>query len=204
VADLLYQCTVCKNYHATVSLACACKETCLTKTDDRNVVDLYKYWKIDAIKADLDKKRHNFSVLITNHFSDFNIGSVIRNANAFLAREIFILGRRKYDNRGAVGTQHYEKIIHIDNLDQMPKSYFYVGFDDLPNAKEINDFTWPRDKHVVLCFGQETVGLSENVVKHCNEIVYIKQYGSVRSLNVGCASAIAMFDYTNRTKMLKV
>lgn len=191
--ELKYQCTSCKKYHDSISGAAECKTTC--QTDKRNIVDLYKYWTTDAIKAQLDTKRHNFSVLITNHFHDFNIGSVIRNSNAFLGKNLYILGRRKFDSRGAVGTNHYENIIHIDNIEDITGDNILVGFDDLPDAKPLDEYVWPKDKHVIMCFGQETVGLTADVVKECNELVYIRQFGSVRSLNVGCASAIAMFSY---------
>jgi len=188
-----FQCTSCKKYYETISQASDCKLTC--QSDKRNVIDVYKYWKTEAIKAELDKKRHNFSVLITNHFHDFNIGSVIRNSNAFLGKNVYILGRRKFDARGAVGTNHYENLVFIDDIREIAETNILVGFDDLPQAKPLDEFQWPQKKHVVMCFGQETVGLTSDVVSACQDIVYIRQFGSVRSLNVGCASAIAMFSY---------
>lgn len=176
-----------------ISESANCKKNC--QIDKRNVVNLYKYWTTENIKAHLDTKRHNFSIVITNHFCDFNIGSVIRNSNAFLGKNLYVLGRRKFDSRGAVGTNHYENIIHIDSTDEIVGDNVFVGFDDLPNAKDLDKYIWPRDKHVVMCFGQETVGLTADVVKVCNDLVYIRQFGSVRSLNVGVASGIAMFSY---------
>jgi tRNA G18 (ribose-2'-O)-methylase SpoU len=196
MTGIKYQCTSCKVYHNSVAEAANCKQTCLQ--DKRNVVDVYKYWKTEAIKAELDTKRHNFSVLITNHFHDFNIGSVIRNSNAFLGKNVYVLGRRKYDSRGAVGTNHYENIIHIENVSELPQDALIVGFDDLPNAKALDSYIWPQTKHVIMCFGQESVGLTDEVVKACRDIVYIRQFGSVRSLNVGCASAIAMYSYCHQ------
>lgn len=195
---LQYQCTVCKTIHPSAAAASVCKEKCLAKGDTRNVVDMYKYWKDDAIRAALDKKRHNFSVLITNDFHDFNIGSVIRNANAFLAAKVYILGKKKFDPRGAVGTHHYENLVNIDSMDELPIGCFTVGFDDIPSAKPIEFYKWPDTQHVIMCFGQETVGLSKVVVDRCNAMVYITQYGSVRSLNVGVASGIGMYSYCSQ------
>lgn len=171
----------------------------LTSTDNRNVLDVYKYWTTEAIKADLDTKRHNFSVLISNKFNDFNIGSVIRNANAFLAKEIIIYGRRKFDPRGTVGTVHYENFRHVKVVEELvfPDSVI-VGMDNIPSAKPIETFEWPKDKHVIMAFGQEQSGLPEEIINICHHMVYIRQYGSVRSLNVGCASAITMFDYCQK------
>ena len=167
--------------------------------DTRNVIDYYRYWTTEAVKADLDSKRHNFSVLITNKFNDFNIGSVIRNANAFLAKEVIIYGRRKFDPRGTVGTIHYENFRYVKVVEELsfPDSVI-VGMDNIPSAKPIETFEWPKDKHVIMAFGQEQAGLPEEIIKICHHMVYIRQYGSVRSLNVGCASAITMFDYCQK------
>lgn len=162
--------------------------------DNRNIIDHYKYWKTEAIKAELDVKRHDFSVLITNHFSDFNLGTVIRNCNAFLAKEIVILGRRAWDKRGAVGTNHYEKIKLLKTIEELNFNCPVIGIDNIEGAEPIDDFVWPSG-NFIMAFGQEDVGLIKEVLDVCNKIVYIRQYGSVRSLNVGCASAIAMQDY---------
>jgi tRNA G18 (ribose-2'-O)-methylase SpoU len=167
--------------------------------DPRNVIDYYKYWKTDAIKADLDQKRHNFSILISNKFTDFNIGSVIRNANAFLAREVFIYGRRQFDRRGTVGAHLYENLKVLREIEELsfPDSYV-IGVDNIGEAKAIETYEWPKDKHVIMVFGQEDIGLTDELKAICKEFIYIKQYGSVRSLNVGCASAITMFDYCRK------
>jgi tRNA G18 (ribose-2'-O)-methylase SpoU len=169
------------------------------KPDTRNVLDVYKYWSVDAIRADLDTKRNDFSILITNEFHDFNIGSIIRNANAFLAKEVIIFGRRKFDKRGTVGTHIYENLKHVRFIDDLvlPENSVIVGVDNIPEAVALETFEWPST-HVVLAFGQEQVGLPEEVKAICDRFVYIKQYGSVRSLNVGCASAIAMYDYCSK------
>jgi len=165
------------------------------RADRRNLIDLYKYWDEEAVKADLRTKHHNFSVLITNKFNDFNIGSVIRNANAFCAREVIVYGRKKYDKRGTVGAHLYTDIKHLRFDDELDlSSSVVVGVDNLPGAVPIETFQWPAE-HVIMAFGQETTGLTEEILAKCQHLIYIQQYGSVRSLNVGCASAIAMYSY---------
>lgn len=167
--------------------------------DTRNVLDYFKYWSVDAIRADLDERRHNFSVLVTNQFSDFNIGSVIRNANAFLAKEVIIFGRKKYDRRGTVGCHIYEHLKHVRRVEDLDfGESLVVGVDNVPNAQLIESFSWPHDRHVVIAFGQEDIGLIEEVSSRCHLMLYIQQYGSVRSLNVGCALAITMYDYCRK------
>jgi tRNA G18 (ribose-2'-O)-methylase SpoU len=170
------------------------------RDDPRNVIDVYKYWTTDAIKADLRTKHHNFSALITNKHHDFNIGTVIRCANAFCAKEVIIHGRKKYDKRGAVGAHLYTTMKHVRFTDDLDLGdSLVVGIDNLDGAVPIESFEWPKDRHVVMAFGQEQTGLTPDMVARCHHLVYIKQYGSVRSLNVGVAAGIAMYDYCKKT-----
>ena len=174
-------------------------ETTPQKTK-KAVIDYYQYWETEAIKADLDTKRHNFSVLCCHIQGDFNIGSVIRNANAFLASEVVIYGRKRWDRRGAVGTHNYTNLKYVkkdESLDWL-KDYHVVAMDNIPGAVPIDDYKWPEDKPVVMVFGEEGAGVHQNVLDLADDIVYIKQYGSTRSLNVGCASAVAMQDYCRK------
>jgi len=166
--------------------------------ENRNIIDIYHYWTNEAINLDLDNKRHKFGVLCSNLAYDFNIATIIRNNNAFLAKEVFIYGRRHWDRRGAVGTQHYSHIKHIKeekDLDLI-NGYTWVAIDNVAGAIPIDEYKWPENS--LMCLGQEQIGLPIEIMNRCKDKVYIKQYGSVRSLNVGCASAIAMFSYCNQ------
>lgn len=167
--------------------------------DTRNVIDFYKNWEMDAIRGDLDEKRHDFSILVANEINDFNLGTLVRNSNAFLSREVIIYGRRKWDRRGAVGTHLYENLKHVRHVEDLsfPSGPTFVGVDNIPGAVPLETFQWPSGP-VVMVFGQEGIGLTEDLLALCDHVVYIKQYGSVRSLNVGCASAIAMYDYCQK------
>ena len=142
-------------------------------------------------------KRNNFSVLISNLYNDFNISTVIRNCNAFLAKEVIVYGSKQWDRRGAVGTHNYQHLKYIKDLSELNDSYI-IGVDNLPGSVAIETFDWPKDKHIVIAFGQEQVGLPQEILDICKSLVYIRQYGSVRSLNVGCASSIAMYDYCRK------
>ena len=173
--------------------------------EKRNIIDYYAYWKTDAIKADMDDKRHNFSVVCVNFGVDFNIGSVIRNANAFLAKEVVLLGRKKWDRRGAVGTHNYLNFKHVKTIDDFATWLktltipHVVAVDNTPDATPINEFVWGSHRtHTVMVFGQEDIGIPEDVKKLCPNTIYIPQYGSVRSLNVGVASGIAMHEYCRK------
>jgi tRNA G18 (ribose-2'-O)-methylase SpoU len=168
--------------------------------DNRNVIDYYKYWKTDAIKADLDTKRNPFSVVCCNIHGDFNLGSIVRNANAFLAKEVIIYGNKKWDKRGAVGTHNYTQFKHVKESDELPNLPM-ICIDNVEGAKDIRDYMWLGGEFMMV-FGEEQVGIPKQVLQNADEIVYIPQLGSVRSLNVGCASAIAMYDYIYKMNQL--
>lgn len=164
--------------------------------DNRNVIDHYKYWNEDAIKASLDTKRFPFIVAIENFDKDFNISTTIRNCNAFTGREIWILGRRRWDRRGAVGTHHYEHLHFgpsVEAVKEAHPNHRIVVFENYDNAQDIRDYDW--DVNSIMVFGQESIGVTDEALALADDIVYIPQYGSTRSLNVGVASGIAMYSY---------
>lgn len=164
--------------------------------DNRNVIDHYKYWADDAIKAALDTKRLPFNVICENFQNDFNIATTIRNANAFTAKEIWIIGQKKWDKRGAVGTYHYEHIKYAPDfadLYDLILDYPLVVFENIEEAQDIRKFHWPHE--CTMLFGQESIGVSQEALDLADHIVYIPQFGSTRSLNVGTASGIAMYSY---------
>jgi tRNA G18 (ribose-2'-O)-methylase SpoU len=167
----------------------------LANGDTRNVVDAYRYWSIEAIVADLDARRHPFHVAIENWQHDFNIGSVVRTANAFLARRVHVVGHRRWNRRGAMVTDRYQ---HIDHHPTVPIFAAWaektglplVGIDNLPGAIAIETATLPLS--CVLVFGQEGPGLSDEMRQACAVTLSIAQFGSTRSINAGAAAAIAM------------
>lgn len=172
--------------------------------DGRNIIDHYKYWKNEVILADLDSKRHNFSILCWNTGYDFNISNIIRSGNAFLAKEVILFQRKKFDKRGCVGTQHYTRFKHfkqIDNLTEWLNSLTQrpkiIAVENVPQAKSITTFQWPKE-HVIMMFGQESLTLPQELLDLADDTVYIPMYGSVRSLNVGNAATIAMYDYVSK------
>lgn len=170
-----------------------------------NVIDYYKEWEANAILGDLDTKRKNFTVLCSNIENDFNIATVIRNSNAFLANEVLIYGRKQYDRRGTVGTHNYTHFKHVKTIDNVldeiknlkseHNNLRIVGIDNVPNAQRIDTYAWPKHQHILMIFGQEKNGVPKELLDLCDDVLYIQQYGSVRSLNVGTASGIAMYSY---------
>ncbi|MFB9237174.1 TrmH family RNA methyltransferase [Plantactinospora siamensis] len=167
----------------------------LAAGDRRNVVDRYRYWRREAIVADLDERRHGFHVAIENWQHDLNIGTVVRNANAFLAAEVHIVGRRRWNRRGAMVTDRYQHVRHHETITDLlawaaAAGLPLVGIDNLPGARPLETVTLPR--RCVLLFGQEGPGLSQPARRSCDQVFSIAQYGSTRSINAGVASGIAM------------
>ena len=172
----------------------------LQNGDTRNVLDQYRYWKMEAIVAELDSRRHGFHVAIENWQHDLNIGSIVRTANAFLAAEVHIIGHKRWNRRGAMVTDRYQHIRHHNTVEeflawsktaksdggQLP----IVAIDNVPGCQKIEQYQLPRE--CVLLFGQEGPGLSEPAIAASEVVLEITQFGSTRSINASAAAAIAM------------
>lgn len=173
----------------------------LADGDRRNVVDRYRYWRNDAIVDDLDRRRHPFHVAIENWQHDMNIGSVVRNANAFLAAEVHIIGRRRWNKRGAMVTDRYQHVRHHSTVDAFvswsrTEDLPLIGVDILSGARPLDAVALPD--RCVLLFGQEGPGLSDAARDAVELVCSIPQYGSTRSINAGVASGIAMYEWIRR------
>ncbi|GAA2376185.1 RNA methyltransferase [Dactylosporangium salmoneum] len=167
----------------------------LAEGDRRNVVDRYRYWRLDAIVADLDTRRHPFHVAVENWRHDLNIGTVVRTANAFLAAEVHIVGRRRWNRRGAMVTDRYQHIRHHPDVEAFldwtrRHDLPLIGIDNLPGARPLELAVLPE--RCAFLFGQEGPGLSEPARLACASVYSIAQFGSTRSINAGVASGIAM------------
>jgi tRNA G18 (ribose-2'-O)-methylase SpoU len=176
------------------------------ETDTRNVVDQYKGWTNEAIVADLDKARFDLEVAIENLAHDFNMGTVVRNANAFNVRAVHIIGKKHYNRRGAMATDKYLHVFHHASLadfvkDVTERGYKIVGVENnIAVARPLNMAKFQAK--TVLVFGSENEGLSPAMVEAADEIVKIEQFGSTRSVNVGVASGIVMYQYMKECGIL--
>ena len=170
----------------------------LERGDSRNVIDRYRYWTMDAIVADLDVTRHPFHVAIENWQHDMNIGSIVRSANAFGADTVHIIGRRRWNKRGAMVTDRYQHVLHHPDVaafvewtaaNDLP----IIAIDNVPGSVIIETFDIP--KRCVLLFGQEGPGLSPEAINAATDVVEISQFGSTRSINASAAAAVAMHNW---------
>lgn len=176
------------------------------QNDTRNVIDKYKGLSVAEIKDDLNRSRHNFHVAIENFQHDFNIGTIARNANAFNAAGIHIIGRRHWNRRGAMKTEAYMNIFHYetvaDFIDWVKQNNLkLIAIDNQKGSKKLNNAK--LEKGSILVFGNESDGLSKEMIEACKEMVAIEQFGSTRSVNVGVASGILMYEFVRRNYLTK-
>lgn len=173
----------------------------LAHGDRRNVVDEYRYWTVEAIVADLDRRRHRFHVAIENWQHDMNIGAIVRSANAFLAAEVHIIGRRRWNRRGAMVTDRYQHVRHHETVEAFrawadAEGLPIVAIDNVPGSVPLTEADLPEA--CVLLFGQEGPGLSPEALAAASVVVEITQYGSTRSINASAAGAIVMYEWCRR------
>lgn len=170
----------------------------LANGDTRNVIDRYRYWTMEAIVADLDAHRHVFHVAIENWQHDMNIGSIVRSANAFAAEMVHIVGRRRWNKRGAMVTDRYQHVMHHDSVDAFAawaraEGIPVIAVDNIEGCVPVETFAWPE--RCVMLFGQEGPGLSAEALAAAEATVEITQYGSTRSINASAAAAVTMFSW---------
>lgn len=162
--------------------------------DRRNVEDKYRYWTVEAIKADLDKTRIDLHIAIENWQHDLNIGTIVRSANAFNVAAVHIIGRRHWNRRGAMVTDRYLTIQHHGTVEDFVTAMAdraIIAVDNLPGAMPLSQVALPAN--AVLVFGGEGPGLSPAMVAASERMVMIEQLGSTRSVNVGVAAGITMY-----------
>ncbi len=167
----------------------------LARGDSRNVIDRYRYWTMAAIVADLDLARHPFHVAIENWQHDMNIGSIVRSANAFGAETVHIIGRRRWNKRGAMVTDRYQHVLQHPDVDTFvqwarAESLPILAIDNVPGSVIIETFDFPE--RCVLLFGQEGPGVSDEAIAAADAVVEISQFGSTRSINASAAAAVTM------------
>ena len=173
----------------------------LRNGDRRNVIDRYRYWSVAAIVADLDTRRHPVHVAIENWQHDLNIGTVVRTANAFCVAQVHIVGRRRWNRRGAMMTDVYQHLRHHATVEDLAEwarceDLPVIGVDNLPGAVQLDAIELPE--RCLLLFGQEGPGLSDAACRAASQIVGISQFGSTRSLNASVAAGIAMHAWIRR------
>jgi len=164
-----------------------------------NVIDAYKDKTVEEIRQHLRETAFPYAVCIESWAYDFNISTCIRNANGFNAKEVFYIGNKRFDKRGCKGVHNYTDVKWLPTIDDfihLKERYKIVGIDNVPGSVPMPSYKW--EPNSLMVFGSESVGLTPAMQAMCSDIVNIPMMGSVRSFNCGCASAMAMYDYTSK------
>jgi len=167
--------------------------------DSRNVVDKYRYWKVEAIKANLDTSRLPLEIAIENWQRDFNMGTIIRTANAFNIQKVHIIGRKQWNKRGAMVTDLYMNIEYHADVEAFERAVHgktLIAIDIVPGAEPLSQVALPEE--AVLVFGSEGPGLSKELLSRAKQTIMIEQFGSTRSVNVGVAAGITMYAWVSK------
>lgn len=175
----------------------------LESGDRRNVEDTYRYWSVEAIKADLASKAVSLEIAIENWQHDSNIGTIVRTANAFNVSKVHIIGRRHWNRRGAMVTDKYMSIEHHKSVQEFidtTSGRLLVAIDNIPGAQTLANSQLPND--CIMVFGGEGPGLSDEMLMACQATVMIEQFGSTRSVNIGVAAGILMYEWRRQQKQL--
>jgi len=160
-----------------------------------NTLDKYAQWSVDLIKEDVQKNTLAYACLMSHVEGDFNMSTAIRNANAFGCKELFYFGQKRWDKRGSVGTHHYSLVSHLKDVDAikaLKSQYKFVAIECNIQRNCVSLFDYKVEPNTLFIFGEESKGLSDEVLDLCDDFVFIPMIGSVRSLNVGTASGILM------------
>jgi len=180
--------------------------TLLRVGDDRNVLNKYHYWTVAAIKADLDESRNDLEIAIENLQRDYNMGTIVRCANAFNIKTVHIIGRKQWNKRGAMVTDLYMNIKYHDDVASFQAAMDKAGreiiaVDIVDGAKGLAETALP--KSAVLVFGAEGPGLSKQLLNVAKQVVMIEQFGSTRSVNVGVAAGITMYAWLQQHSLTR-
>lgn len=170
--------------------------------DTRNVINAYKGVPIETIVSELDSQGVSLEVAIENVSRDFNMGTIVRSANAFGVRHIHVIGRRQWNKRGAMMTDKYLHVHYYASVDDFLAAVSgktIVAVDNIPEARPLGATRF--DDAAVLVFGSEKDGLSPELIRHAAYTVAIEQFGSTRSINVGVAAGVVMYEWLRQRKL---
>lgn len=169
--------------------------------DTRNVVDEFKGWAHEDIVKTLDERGVELEIAIENTLRDYNMGTIVRTANAFGIRRVHVVGRKQWNKRGAMMTDKYLHVHYYDSIDEFAtyaakNKRIIVAIDNVAGATMLAASKLP--KQAIIVFGQEGPGLSEEFLHKADTIIELEQFGSTRSLNVGVAAGVVMYEWVRR------
>lgn len=177
----------------------------LASGDNRNVADEFRYWKTSAIKQELQRRSFSLEIAIDNRTRDYNAGTIVRTANALGIKRVHIVGRRQWNRRGAMVTDAYMEVVYYDDIVSFvgysrQKNKNLIAVDNVATSRKLNEVDLPLNS--ILLFGCEADGVSSELIEKANAVVEIEQFGSTRSINVGVAAGIVMYEWVRRNQLV--
>lgn len=174
------------------------------QSDTRNVMDQFKGQAMADIIDQLDVSGSSLHIALENTERDFNMGTIVRTANACGVRHVHIIGRRQWNKRGAMMTDKYMHLHYYTNIGSFLVHMQQLGrrvvaVDNIAGSQPLGQYQLPE--HTCLVFGQEGPGISAELAQAAEAIVAIEQFGSTRSLNVGVAAGIAMYVWLQQHRL---
>lgn len=169
--------------------------------DTRNVTDEFKNVDHELIVKTLDNRGVVLEIAIENTLRDFNMGSIVRSANAFGVRKVHVIGRKQWNKRGAMMTDKYLEVMYHPDVESFKIAMIeqeknVYALENNVNSENITEVSLPEK--LVFVFGQEGSGVSDGLLTICDKVLHIDQLGSTRSLNVGVAAGIAMYEWSRQ------
>ena len=164
-------------------------------------MDEFKYQSHDEIVTQLNDRGSDLEIAIENLERDFNMGTIVRSANAFGIRTIHVVGRKQWNKRGAMATDKYLRMCYYKSIDEFVETMeqqkrTIVAIDNVSGARQLSKTVLPEN--AVLIFGAEGPGISKELLSRADITIEIEQIGSTRSINVGVAAGIAMYEWSRR------
>ena len=178
----------------------------MSEQDNRNVIDEFKGRSEADIIQILDDRSHQLVIALENTEREFSMGTIVRSANAFGVRDVYVIGRKQWNKRGAMVTDKYLRVHYLPSVGEFVNEMrrqkrIIIVIDNIEGSLPASQVELPE--LAVLVFGQEGPGISPEMAAVADTVVKIEQFGSTRSLNVATAATVAMYIWLQQHVLTK-
>jgi tRNA (guanosine-2'-O-)-methyltransferase len=158
--------------------------------------------RYNRLTSVLNKRQPDLTVVLENVFDPHNISAVMRTCDAVGIQEVYILNNKipphkKWGYRSSSTAAEWLTIHQFTDVNECfselrkhyKKIYATHLSDDAITLHELN-FT----ESVALVFGNETFGVSEEIIRLVDGSFIIPQVGIIKSLNISVACAVTLYE----------
>ncbi|MBI5351992.1 MAG: RNA methyltransferase [Chloroflexi bacterium] len=163
----------------------------------------------ETLTENSDRERKDFSVLLDNIRSAWNVGSILRSADGFGFRHAYLCGITPTPEQDAVkktslGAEDYVTWSYHKDAIKLVKGlkregWKIIALEEHERALPISQFThsqFPAKHPTLLIAGSEVTGVDPELLELADDIYYIPMFGQKRSFNVAVAFGVASFSLT--------